>query len=101
MDKFKTIKTVPYEDICYGGGGLRKEIEKQGKQELARLLAERISDVEFGERYVLELEKKEKRDSKTGGIAIEITARFMGFSEAEFYGGRILEGNDHEQKEKM
>ena len=96
MDKFIGQYRVPYEDIRYGGGEMRKEIEKQGKQELAELLAEKISEAEFGNRYVLELHKKEKRDIETGGFLIEITALFMDIFEIGIYGGKALEGNDNE-----
>lgn len=76
MDKYRYNHTISPEELRLSSIDVRKEIERQGKHELAELLLSSLESMEFGKVYVVGFAKEEEADWRTGGTTLQLTAYF-------------------------
>lgn len=85
MYKCRYEHTIPPEELRLSRIDVRKEVERQGKHELAELLLSSLESMEFGKVYVVGFDKKEETDWRTGGASLQMTAYFKEYGEQEGY----------------
>lgn len=85
MDRYRYDRAISPEELRLSRIDVRKEVERQGKHELAELLLSSLECMEFGKVYVVGFEKKEETDWRTGGTTLQMTAHFKEYGEQEGY----------------
>ena len=83
MDRYRYDRTISPEELRLSRIDVRKEVERQGKHELAELLLSSLASMEFGKVYVVGFDKKEETDWRTGGTTLQMTAHFKEYGEQE------------------
>lgn len=83
MDRYRYDRTISPEELRLSRIDVRKEVERQGKHELAELLLSSLESMEFGKAYVVGFNKKEETDWRTGGASLQMTAYFKEYEVQE------------------
>lgn len=76
MEKYRYDRMITREVLQLSNIDVRKEVEKQGKHELAKFLLPNLESMEFGKTYVVGLEEKEEINWQTDSITLQMTAHF-------------------------